>query len=161
MTPSLASVTMMERPATESRSAFSSHAIGSEPAGLLLSRDLIFTSKVKGTAVELGYSIFVAGNDSQVRSMIESCRPLVVFVDLTAGDLCAPRALVLYQEIAGPEVWFVAFGSHVDVNALQAARTAGCHVVLPRSRFAAELPALMRQYFSQPATRNDRGLASP
>ncbi len=127
---------------------------GSGPTGLLLSRDLIFTSKVKGTAAELGYPMMVAGADSQTRSIIETYRPRVVLVDLTAGDLVAPAALIAYQAIAGTDTWFVAFGSHVDVDALAAARAAGCHDVLPRSRFAAELPELMRWYFSQPATSN-------
>ena len=35
--------------------------------GLLLSRDLIFTSKIKGTAAELGYPMMVAGDDSQAQ----------------------------------------------------------------------------------------------
>ena len=121
-----------------------------------MSRDLIFTSKVKGTAAELGYPMMVAGALSQARSMIEACRPQVVLVDLTAGELVTPAALGAYQAIAGPDAWFVAFGPHVDVEALAAARAAGCHDVLPRSRFAAELSDLMRRYFSQPATRNRR-----
>jgi DNA-binding NtrC family response regulator len=132
---------------------------GSGPVGLLLSRDLIFTSKVKGTAAELGYPMMVAGALSQAKSMIEASRPQVVLVDLTAGELVAPAALVAYQAIAGPDAWFVAFGSHVDVKALAAARAAGCHDVLPRSRFAAELPELMRRYFSQLATRHGRTTA--
>jgi hypothetical protein len=126
--------------------------VGPGPTGLLLSRDLIFTSKIKGTAAELGYPMMVAGADSQARSIIEAYQPRVVLVDLAAGALVAPAALIAYQGIAGSEAWFVAFGSHVDVDVLAAARAAGCHDVLPRSRFAAELPELMRRYFSQPAT---------
>jgi hypothetical protein len=127
---------------------------GSGGTGLLLSRDLIFTSKVTGTAAQLGYRISVAGTLSQAKSIIELYRPSVIFVDLTAGELVMPTALIAYQEITGPDAWFVAFGSHIDVDALAAARAAGCHDVLPRSRFAADLPALMLRYFSQPATRN-------
>jgi hypothetical protein len=122
--------------------------------GLLLSHDLIFTSKIKGTATALGYPMTVAGSDSQARSIIETYRPRVVLVDLTAGDLVSPAALVSYQAMTGPDVWFVAFGSHVDIDTLAAAKTAGCHVVLPRSRFSAELPKLMRLYFSEPAKRD-------
>ena len=132
---------------------------GSEPMGLLLSRDLIFISKIKGTAAELGYPMMVAGAESKAKSMIEGYMPRVVLVDLTAGELVASAALVAYQAIAGPNTWFVAFGSHVDVNALAAARAAGCHDVLPRSRFTAELPELMRRYFSVPAAQNGRTTA--
>jgi hypothetical protein len=147
-------VTVMELVPSQTKPLLPPTPAGSGPSGLLLSRDLIFTSKIKGTAAQLGYPMMVAGGDSQARSMIEAYRPRVVLVDLTAGELVATTALIAYQAIAGPDAWFIAFGSHVDVDALAAARAAGCHDVLPRSRFAAELPELMRRYFSQPATRN-------
>jgi CheY-like chemotaxis protein len=121
---------------------------GSEPAGLLLSRDLIFTSKVTGTARALGHRVLVAGNASLASAMIEQWHPRVVFVDLAAGDLVAGPALMAYQKLAGPETPFVAFGSHVETEALAAARAAGCDPVLPRSRFSAELPDLIRRYFA-------------
>src|SRR3954468_20953142 len=120
---------------------------GSEPAGLLLSRDLIFTSKITGTARELGRRVMVAGNTALAAAMIEQWRPKVVFVDLSAGDLVAAPALLAYQKAAGPGTPFVAFGSHVDTNALAAARDAGCDPVMPRSKFSAELPALVVRYF--------------
>jgi len=128
---------------------------GSGTMGLLLSRDLIFTSKIRGTAAELGYSMMVVGTSLQAHSMIETYRPSVVLVDLNAAELVAPAALIDYQRNAGPDAWFIAFGSHVDKKSLDAAKAAGCHVVLARSRFAAELPELLRWYFSQPA-RHDR-----
>lgn len=115
--------------------------------GLLLSRDLIFTSKITGTARALGHRILVAGNPAQVTAMIQQEAPRVVFVDLSAGDLVRPDALLAFQEQAGLTTPFVAFGSHVDADALADARTAGCDPVLPRSRFSAELPELIRRYF--------------
>ena len=44
----------------------------------------------------------------------------MVFVDLAAGDLVAPEALLGYQALAGAATAFVAFGSHVDTQALAA-----------------------------------------
>jgi hypothetical protein len=54
----------------------------------------------------------------------------VVVVDLArhAGALEAARA-------AAPRAFVVAFGPHVDDDALAAARAAGADLVLPRSRF--------------------------
>jgi hypothetical protein len=124
---------------------------GPGPMGLLLCRDLIFTTKVKGTAEALGHRILVASNESLVMSLIEKWHPLVVFVDLTAGEVAAPGALIAYQKLAGPDAWFVAFGPHVEADALDAAKAAGCQVVMPRSKFSAELPELLRQYFNRPA----------
>ena len=40
----------------------------------------------------------------------------------------------------------IAFGSHVDAAAGEAARKAGCEHVLSRSRFVEELPALVERY---------------
>src|SRR5262249_55196198 len=102
------------------------------------------------TAAELGYRMAVAGDIGMARMKIQKGRPRVVFIDLTATDLAAPPALALYRRITGPGTWFIAVGPHVQADVLDAARAAGCQVVLPRSKFAAELPALMRRYFSQP-----------
>jgi CheY-like chemotaxis protein len=119
------------------------------PTGLLLSRDLIFTSKVTGTARELGYRVLVAGNAALAAAMIDQWRPKVVFVDLTAGELVGAPALAAYRKAAGPGAAFVAFGPHVDTAALDAARAAGCDEVLTRSKFTAELPALIRRLFER------------
>jgi len=120
---------------------------GAGPTGILLSRDLIFTSKVIGTARELGHRVLVAGTSSLALAMIEQWRPCVVFVDLAAGDLVAPMALVAYQGLSGPATAFLAFGSHVDTDAMAAARVAGCDPVMPRSKFSAELAELIERYF--------------
>ena len=64
------------------------------------------------------------------RSLIETSQPRVVFIDLTAGEMAAPGALIAYQKLAGPDAWFVAFGPHVEAEALAAAKAAGCQVVL-------------------------------
>ena len=119
------------------------------PAGLLLSRDLIFTSKVTGTASALGHRVIVAGNVALASAMLAKWAPKVVFVDLAAGDLVSTDSLVKYREIAPSGTPFVAFGSHVDVASLAAAAAAGCDPVMPRSKFTAELPALVRRYFGE------------
>jgi hypothetical protein len=118
-------------------------------AGLLLCRDLIFITKVTGTAQALGYQIYVAGDIRSAQLAIERLCPRVIFIDLTAGDLAAVPALSEYLKLAGPDVWFVAFGPHVEEEALAAAKAAGCQAVLPRSKFAGDLPRLMQCYFSR------------
>jgi hypothetical protein len=117
------------------------------PAGLLLSRDLIFTSKVTGTASALGHRVIVAGNVALVSAILAKWTPVVVFVDLASGDLISTPNLKAYREIAPSSTPFVAFGSHVDTQGLADASAAGCDPVMPRSRFTNELPALIRRYF--------------
>ncbi|HWE40169.1 MAG TPA: response regulator [Isosphaeraceae bacterium] len=115
--------------------------------GLLLSRDLFFTSKVTSTAGALGRSVVTVGNPARAAELIVSLKPRAVFVDLAAGDLVAPTALAHYRSLA-PATPFVAFGSHVDTAALAAAAAAGCDPVLPRSAFSTRLPELLRQLLS-------------
>jgi hypothetical protein len=91
------------------------------------------------------------GDAGMARLQIQRLRPRVVFIDLTAGDLVAPGALRIYQQVAGPATWFVAAGPHVQGDVLAAAKAAGCHEVLPRSQFSANLPALMQRFFARPA----------
>jgi hypothetical protein len=119
------------------------------PTGLLLCRDLIFTTKVAGTAKALGYHVQVVGDARSAQSAIVTLRPQVIFIDLTSGELVASEALRDYFKLAGPDVWFVAFGPHVEEEALASAKAAGCQVVLPRSKFAGDLPKLMQSYFSR------------
>ncbi len=121
--------------------------------GILLSRDLIFTSKVTGTARELGHRVLTVGTESLALAMLEQWQPCVVFVDLSAGDLVATEVLLGYRRLAGPRTAFVAFGSHVDTEALAAARSAGCDPVMPRSRFSAELAELIERYFRGEETK--------
>ena len=129
---------------------------GGAPTGILLSRDLIFTSKITGTAKLLGHQVLVAGGEGLALAMIARWRPRAVFVDLGAGDLVRPEALIAYRAAAaeaGPEVGgataFVAFGSHVDLDGMAAAKAAGCDPVLPRSRFTSELPELIRRHLGE------------
>ncbi len=124
---------------------------GSGPTGVLLSRDLIFTSKITGTARALGARVLVAGDPALAREMIARWRPAVILADLAAGDLVAPPVLMALRQEAEEGTAFVAFGSHVDTQALAAARAAGCDEVMPRSRFSAELPALIRRYLGNGA----------
>jgi CheY-like chemotaxis protein len=118
------------------------------PTGLLLSRDLMFTVKITGTARELGREVKVAGDVDRASALIAELHPQVVFVDLASGSLAAPEAVSRLRAEAGDDVPFVAFGSHVDTEALAAARDAGCREVMPRSKFTMQLPDLIRRYLS-------------
>lgn len=118
------------------------------PAGLLLSRDLIFTSKITGTAQTLGHRMVVAGNVALATALLERWKPVVVMADLGAGDLVAPANLARFRELAGADTPMLAFGSHVDTEALAAARAAGCDPVMPRSKFTQVLADLIGDYFA-------------
>ena len=86
------------------------------PAGLLLSRDLIFTTKVTGHGAGPGpEGRHGRRHRARFRRCLPNGSPTVVFVDLAAGDLVAPTALIAYRRNR-PGTPFVAFGSHVDAE---------------------------------------------
>jgi hypothetical protein len=138
----------MQPPSNDLRSTPSLNAGHDQPdlIAVLLSRDLIFATKIRETAAELGYNVLQAQTEATARSLIEARQPQVVFVDLTAGDAVAPTALRTYRQLVQRGAWFVAFGPHVEKKTLDAARTAGCEVVISRSRLVTDLLPLLRQY---------------
>ena len=63
------------------------------------------------------------------------------------------RNIRIWHDTVPSSLWFrlegkpvIAFGSHVDTARLQAAQTAGCSEVMPRSRLAATLPQLLGKH---------------
>jgi D-arabinose 1-dehydrogenase-like Zn-dependent alcohol dehydrogenase len=58
-------------------------------------------------------------------------------------DLGRPGAVDALPALVATGVRVVAFGSHVDRDTLDAARSAGCQEVLPRSAFFRDLPSLL------------------
>lgn len=117
----------------------------SSPRAVLLARDLFFTTKITGTAGLLGFPVQVLGSTEPAVVRIGEIQPALVVIDLAAGDLGAPEAIARYRA-AAPDATLLAYGSHVEADALRQAREAGCDLVLPRSRFTAELPDLLRRY---------------
>ncbi len=117
------------------------------PSGILLSRDLIFTTKITGTASAIGHRLTVVGRPDRLDQALADGPPHAILIDLAAGDLVSPAALASLRARV-PAARLVAFGSHVDTASLDAARAAGCDEVMPRSKFVADLPALLARVLS-------------
>ena len=114
--------------------------------GVLLTANMLFSSMVTGTASALGQEVAVAGD---VAEAVELCRArpsAYVIIDLGMAEIEIVKAVAWIREAAGA-VPIIAYGSHVKKDRLDEARTAGCDEVMPRSKFSAELPALLSRYF--------------
>jgi hypothetical protein len=74
----------------------------------------------------------------------------LVLLDLAISGISPTEVARVVATSPGPRL--VAFGPHVDTVSLQAARDAGFHEVLPRSRLSSALPELLRQWLVEPTT---------
>ena len=114
----------------------------SRPA-LLVSRDLFFTSMVLGAASLQGMEVQVVADAPSAVERILAGHVACIFIDLADPGLDVAGFFARLPEGRPP---VVAFGSHVATARLKEAREAGCTEVLPRSRFSASLPELLKKY---------------
>ncbi len=101
---------------------------------------------VTGTASALGHEAAVAGDVVEAAELCRARPCAYIILDLGMSDIEIAPAVARLREAAGA-VPMIAFGSHVNKARLDEARAAGCAEVLPRSKFSADLPALLRRYF--------------
>lgn len=119
------------------------------PPGLLLSDDLIFASRITGTARVLGLEVRQVRQADRLAELVEQTQARCVIVDLAFPGLDLPGLMRQLGEAGGPRV--VAYGSHVDAESLRAAREAGCAPVLPRSKFVQDLSQELADWLAGPA----------
>ena len=114
----------------------------SKAAGLLLSQDLFFGSRITGTAEQLGLRVDTAANVAQALEKARQEPYRAVFVDLSLPGLSVAELMGGLPEAARPRV--LAFGSHVHTSLLEQARAAGCDEVLTRGQLSANLAEILR-----------------
>ncbi|HTU17347.1 MAG TPA: response regulator [Gemmataceae bacterium] len=119
--------------------------------GLLLCDDLLFASRITGEARGLGLTVKSTHSLEQLLDLARQEPPSCVLIDLAFPGLVLPELFRHLGELCNPPR-VVAYGSHVDVESLRAARAAGCDPVLPRSKFVEELPRALPQWIA--GTRN-------
>lgn len=119
--------------------------------GYLLSTDLMWISKVTGTAKELGYDVKALRKPEQLLEKVKTIGAQVLLFDLDSIEPDALTKLITEVEPICP-CTKVAYGSHVLVPMLKAAREAGCGVVLTKGQMSSNLPQLLEQWFSETST---------
>jgi len=117
-----------------------------KPKALLVTGDLIFSTKVTGTGRALGIDVEVTANPADAVRRIGQGDYGCVILDLSMPQLIPAEVIAAIREGDGQRPKVIAFGSHVDTALLEAARAAGCDDIMPRSRFAAELPQLLERF---------------
>ena len=118
------------------------------PLGLLLSDDLIFTSRITATARALGLTVKAARSVEALAALARQQTPSGVLIDLGNPGLDVPDLLAQLRGACPVMPRVVAYGSHVDAAGLRAARAAGCDLVLPRSAFVEQLPTALGEWLA-------------
>ena len=112
-------------------------------AAVLLTNDLVFSSKVAGGAMRQGIRVETALSVAALLEKVQAADVRLVMLDLTAAGL-DPRVLVPQLRAAASSACKVlAFGPHVHEAKLETARAAGCELVLSRGQFNAQLDQIL------------------
>jgi len=109
--------------------------------------DLFFQSKLVETAKHLGVELRTCTTPDALLAEIQSEKPRLIVVDLNARQdpIGAIERLQQHPEVI-PTLGFL---SHVQVELAAKARRAGCHDVMPRSKFTQNLATILAQVKSQ------------
>jgi len=111
---------------------------------LALVDDLMFRSKIKSTATQVGASVTFVGSRDAALTAMRADRPALVILDLNnprTDPLGTVTAMKRDDVLA--QIRVVGFVSHVDVNTVNEARAAGVDEILARSAFTTKLPELL------------------
>ena len=108
--------------------------------------DLMFTSKIRTTANQLGVAVaFARSADSALTEMRKS-PPALVILDLN-NPRTQPLAIVgaMKADAALASIPTVGYASHVQTDVIEAARAAGVQEVLARSAFTQHLASILQR----------------
>ena len=112
---------------------------------LALVTDLIFASKIRGAGGAAGVATRTVRTPDAVWAACGEATPRMILLDLEARSGEVPALIRrLKAAPATRAVPVIGFASHVNREAMRAARDAGADRVLARSAFVRELPALLR-----------------
>jgi DNA-binding response OmpR family regulator len=109
---------------------------------LLLERDLFFIVKVRDTLSHLGYETQVARSSDDFARKLAAGVPALALVHTGLAGVDWEQAIAQAKAAGVPTL---AFGSHVDLEAQQAARRAGADRVISNSKLAKDLPAIVER----------------
>jgi glycine oxidase len=112
-------------------------------SSLALIRDILFRSRIDAVAQALGNDVAYASDLEQALRRCGEIGPTIVLVDLSDTAFPAAETGVKIRAVA-PEARLIGFASHVDLKALNAARSAGFDLTLSRSEFIRRLQELLK-----------------
>jgi CheY-like chemotaxis protein len=109
--------------------------------------DLFFQAKMIETAKLLGVELRTCGTPDAMLAEIAQNPPRLIVIDLNARN--NPLEAVERVRISAAQIPLLGFLSHVQVDLAEKARAAGCHDVMPRSKFSRDLATILGQVKSE------------
>ena len=106
--------------------------------------DLLFTSKIRATAKQIGATLSVAKSRDSALADMRANLPALVIIDLN-NPRTDPLGIIadMKSDPALASIPTVGFVSHVQTELIDAARRAGVTDVMARSMFAERLPQIL------------------
>jgi PleD family two-component response regulator len=106
--------------------------------------DLMFTSKIKTAANQLGVAVAFARSSDAALTEMRANVPALVILDLNSARTDPLRTVMAMKaDPALAAIPTVGFASHVQTDVIEAARHAGVGEVMARSAFTQHLPAIL------------------
>jgi len=113
---------------------------------LLLSSDLLATSKAQAAALRVGASLSAFASVDALLERLGAAGAALVAIDLSTAGLDIAETVRRLRSASSLPASILAFGPHVHVERLQAAEAAGCDAVLARGQFHAQLDQLLAKH---------------
>jgi hypothetical protein len=114
---------------------------------VFLSTDLVFASRVEGTAKELGTPVKIVGDAAAAAAACDDAAVRLVIIDLESAGPEVAQAVALVVDAARKQTrekpLVLAYGPHVHEARLDAARAAGCDRVLSRGQFSSQMREIL------------------
>jgi PleD family two-component response regulator len=106
--------------------------------------DLMFASKIRTTASQLGVTVAFARSREAALTALRSERPTLVILDLNSARV-EPMGIVtdMKADAALADIATIGFASHVQTAVIEQARAGGVSEVMARSAFTQRLPELL------------------
>jgi PleD family two-component response regulator len=108
--------------------------------------DLMFSSKIKTAATQLGVPLVFARSSAAALAEMRKSGPSMVIFDLN-NPRTDPLGIVaaMHADPALAAIPTVGYVSHVDTAVIDAARTAGVSEILARSAFTMQLAEILKR----------------
>lgn len=114
---------------------------------LLLSRDLMLSSKLDGVARAVDQTLKVIGTDEAAMESVADSRAMVVDLEIPGLDIAELVQNLKARSSQGIQV--VAYAPHVRTEKLAAAKEAGCDLVVSRGQIMSDAESILRRLLAE------------